>query len=315
MSRHRQPQLAWRPTVAAMHPAYQPHRPALCSHLPVRGLRYHLHQWGTPQPGMPLLVMVHGFMDVGASFQFVVDAMASAGDGARCVVAPDWRGFGGSSAPAATDAYWFADYLGDLDALIDALSPDAPVDLLGHSMGGNVVMTYAGVRPQRIRRLINLEGFGLPDLPATEAPARLATWLDELKQPQRLKPYASLAAVAQRLQQNNPRLPADKALWLAAQWSAPDADGQWHLLADAAHKRINPVPYRAADAIATWQRITAPLLWVQGQGSRVDTYWGGRYSLAEFQQRLAHVAQVRRCRWPMPATCCTTTSPRRWPQP
>ena len=272
---------------------YQPQRRASCSHLPVRGLHYHLHQWGTPQPGAPLLVMVHGFMDVGASFQFVVDAMARAGDATRCVVAPDWRGFGRTSAPAATDAYWFADYVGDLDALIDRLSPGAPVDLLGHSMGGNVVMTYAGVRPHRIRRLVNLEGFGLPDLPAADAPGRLATWLDELKAPQRLKPYASLADVAQRLQQNNRRLPADKALWLAAQWAAPDADGQWRLLADAAHKRINPVPYRAADAIATWQRITAPLLWVQGEGSRLDSHWGGRYSLAEFQQRLAHVPQVR----------------------
>ena len=273
--------------------AYQPQRPALCQHLPVRGLHHHLHQWGTPQPGQPLLVMVHGFMDVGASFQFVVDAMAQAGDGARCVVAPDWRGFGRTQAPAGTDAYWFADYLGDLDALLDALSHGAPVDLLGHSMGGNVVMTYAGVRPQRIRRLVNLEGFGLPDLPADEAPTRLTTWLDELKTPQRLKPYASLADVAQRLQQNNKRLPADKAVWLAAQWSAPDADGQWRLLADAAHKRINPVPYRAADAIATWRRITAPLLWVEGRRSRPDAYWAGRYSHAEFQQRLAHVPQVR----------------------
>lgn len=278
-----------------MSDTYQPLRPATCRHLPVRGLQIHLHEWRSPSPapGQPLLVMVHGFMDVGASFQFVVDALAVAGDATRAVVAPDWRGFGRSSAPPGTDAYWFADYLGDLDALLDALSPDAPVDLVGHSMGGNVVMTYAGVRPHRIRRLVNLEGFGLPDLPAAEAPTRLASWLDELKTPQRLKPYASLAAVAQRLQQNNPRLPADKARWLAGQWSQQLDDGQWHLLADPAHKRLNPVPYRAADAIATWQRITAPLLWVQGAGSRLDSYWGGRYSHAEFQQRLAHVASVR----------------------
>jgi pimeloyl-ACP methyl ester carboxylesterase len=274
-------------------PLYQALRQARSAHLPIRGLQYHLHQWGTPQPGQPLLVMVHGFMDVGASFQFVVDAMARAGDARRCIVAPDWRGFGLTIPPAATDAYWFADYLGDLDALIDTLSPDAPVDLLGHSMGGNIVMTYAGVRPQRVRRLINLEGFGLPDLPPAEAPARLATWLDELKTPHSLKPYASLAEVAQRLRKNNPRLPADKALWLAGHWSAPAADGRWHLRADAAHKRINPVPYRAAEAIATWQAIRAPLLWVQGESSRLDTYWGGRYSHAEFQQRLACVRDVR----------------------
>ena len=50
---------------------------------------------------------------------------------------------------------------------------------------------------------------------------------------------------------------------------------------------------RAEDTIATWQRITAPLLWVQGARSRLDSHWGGRYSLAEFQQRLAHVPRVQ----------------------
>jgi len=271
---------------------YQPLRAAHSRHLPVRGLQYHLSQWGTPQPGQPLLLLMHGFMDVGASFQFVVDALARAGDEQRCIVAPDWRGFGLTQAPATTDAYWFADYVGDLDAIIDALSPDAPVDLLGHSMGGNVVMAYAGVRPRRIRRLVNLEGFGLPDHAPAEAAPRLATWLDELKAPQQLRSYASVDEVAQRLRKNNPRLAADKAQWLAGHWAAPDAAGRWNLLADAAHRRVNPMINRAAEVVATWSAITAPLLWVQGAQSRTDSHWGGRYSFAEFQTRLAHVPAV-----------------------
>ncbi len=278
-----------------MTPPYLPRRHSHSRFLPLRGLRYHLTQWGEPQPGQPLLLMMHGFMDVGASFQFVVDAMEDSPTGSagpRCIIAPDWRGFGRTESPP-TDSYWFADYVGDLDALIDALSPDAPVDLLGHSMGGNVVMTYAGVRPQRVRRLINLEGFGLPDLAPADAPKRLATWLDELKTPQRLKPYANQAEVAQRLCQNNPRLTPDKALWLAGHWAEAGTDGLWRLLADPAHKRINPVPYRAADAIATWSAISAPLLWVQALGSRIDAHWQGRYSNAEFQSRLAFVPDVR----------------------
>ncbi|WP_088280132.1 alpha/beta fold hydrolase [Ideonella sp. A 288] len=289
-----------------MSSTYTPRRSATHRHLHLRGLDHHLSVWGdlAAPSDLPLLVMVHGFMDVGASFQFVVDAMAGrAGNGPspaadRCVVAPDWRGFGGTRPAAGTDAYWFADYLGDLDALLDALSPDRPVDLLGHSMGGNVVMTYAGVRPQRIRRLVNLEGFGLPDTPPDEAPRRLAQWLDQLREPAGLKPYASLAEVAGRLQRNNPRLPADKAAWLAAHWAEQRADGQWHLRADPAHRRVNPVPYRASEAIATWSRITAPLLWVEGGDSRPDSHWGGRYSHAEFHQRLAHVPQVRRAALP-----------------
>ena len=272
-----------------MNPDYTPRRQGVGRFVAVRGLQIHLVQWGQPQPGRPLRLMTHGFMDVGASFQFVVDAMA----GEHCVVAPDWRGFGRTQSPPGTDAYWFADYLGDLDALLDALSPAAPVDLLGHSMGGNIAMAYAGVRPHRVRRLVNLEGFGMPDIAPAEAPARLAQWLDELKTPQRLKDYASLAEVAARLQRNNPRLSADKARWLAGQWAELQPDGRWALRADAAHRRVNPIPYRAAEAVACWRAISAPLLWVQARDSRPDSHWGGRYSQAEFQTRLAQVPDVR----------------------
>lgn len=270
---------------------YQPVRPSQSRRLPVRGLDYHLHVWGDPSAtGRPLLLMLHGFMDLGASFQFMVDMMREE----RCIVAPDWRGFGRTAPAPAVDAYWFADYLGDLDALGDALSPGRPFDLLGHSMGGNVAMTYAGVRPARIRRLINLEGFGLPDAPASEAPSRLSTWLDQLKQPLSMKAHPSREALAARLQQGNPRLRADRATWLAEQWAEPDELGRWHLRADAAHRRVNPVLYRASEALAIWAAIPAPVLWVEGQHSSPEAHWGHRYSRAEFHQRLSVVGNVRR---------------------
>ncbi len=259
--------------------------------LTLRGLRHHLLEWGSPQPGRPPLVMLHGWMDVGASFQFVVDAMRAE----RHVIAMDWRGFGLSDSSGA-DSYWFPDYLGDLDALLDALSPAAPVDLLGHSMGGNVVMGYAGVRPARLRRLINLEGFGLPEAQAEQAPERLAAWLDELKQPQALKPYDSLAAVAQRLIKTNPRLSPDKAAWLAPHWSRQTAEGQWQILGDPAHKRSNPVLYRKAEHLACWARIAAPLLWVEGSETRLSQWWGERYPRADFEARLAVVPRLQRLR-------------------
>jgi pimeloyl-ACP methyl ester carboxylesterase len=257
--------------------------------VPVRGLDYHVTIWGGDAAGPPL-VLLHGWMDVGASFQFVVDALQSE----RLVLAPDWRGFGRTASPPGTDSYWFPDYLGDLDALLDALAPDSAVDLLGHSMGGNVVMSYAGVRPQRVRRLINLEGFGLPATRADMAPQRLLEWLDALKTPQTLKSYDSLDAVAARLRKNNPRLDADKAAWLAAHWSARGDDGRWHILGDAAHKRTNPVLYKVDEVLASWQRIAAPLLWVEGDSTELAQWWGNRYSKAEFHQRLAVVPKVER---------------------
>jgi len=256
--------------------------------LNLRGLRHHLLRWGQPLPGRPLLVMVHGWMDVGASFQFVVDALAEDRD----IVALDWRGFG-LSATTGADCYWFPDYLGDLDALLDALSPDAPVDLLGHSMGGNVAMSYAGVRPQRIRRLVNLEGFGMPDISPAAAPARLARWLDELKDPPSLRPYATLADVAERLRKNNPRLPADKAAWLAGHWARETPEG-FQLNADPAHKLANPMLYRKAEVLACWQRIAAPTLWVEGSDDQLTRFWGTRYPREDFEARLALVPELRR---------------------
>jgi len=279
-----------------MSKPYAPMRPASARSLPLRGLRYHLESWGSADlasPDRPLLLLLHGWMDVGASFQFMVDALASLEGERRWIVAPDWRGFGRTS-PGGSDSYWFPDYLGDLDAMIDALSPSQPIDLLGHSMGGNVVMSYAGVRPERVRRLINLEGFGLPATRPEQAPKRLLQWLDELKTPAMLRPYASADAVAARLIKTNPRLAPDKAAWLATRWAAPGADGQWQLLADAAHKHVNPSLYQAGEVVETWRRIVAPLLWVEGADTDMSKWWGDRYPRSEFEARLAVVPRTER---------------------
>jgi pimeloyl-ACP methyl ester carboxylesterase len=274
---------------------YRPSRPAGPSQLRQRGVRQHLLQWGDASlasPGRPPLVLLHGWMDVAASYQFVVDALARTEGRDRWVIAPDWRGFGHSTPPPGTDSYWFPDYLADLDALLDALAPAerfAQVDLVGHSMGGNVAMSYAGLRPARIRRLVNLEGFGLPATRPEHAPRRLLQWLDELRTPQTLRDYASVAEVAERLMKNNPLLPPDKAAWLAPHWSEQRADGRWHILGDPAHKRVNPVLYRVDEVLETWKRITAPLLWVEGDRTDVAKWWGHRYPRSEFDERLAVV--------------------------
>jgi pimeloyl-ACP methyl ester carboxylesterase len=277
--------------------AYRPRRPASERVLRIRGLDYHVRLWGDASlatPERPALLMLHGWMDVGASFQFAVDALAALEGEQRFIAAPDWRGFGGSASQPATDSYWFPDYLGDLDAIGDALSPGRPFDLLGHSMGGNVVMVYAGVRPERVRKLINLEGFGMPATKPQQAAKRLVQWLDELKTPHSLAPYADAQAVAARLIKNNPRLSPDKAAWLATQWGEPRDDGRWHLRADPAHKRANPVLYRVDEVLATWQAIEAPLLWAEGANTDMTKWWGDRYPRAEFEARLAVVKNVQR---------------------
>ena len=278
-------------------PVYQPRRAARSVFVWVRGLRHHCHVWGEASmaaPDRPTLVLAHGWMDVGASFQFLVDQLPAD----RHIVALDWRGFGRSHTPPGTDTYYFADYLGDLDALLRAselgLADEPPIDLCGHSMGGNVVMLYAGVRPQRIRRLINLEGFGLPARKPEDAPRHHARWLDELRQPMRLRDYATIEDVARRLIENNPRLDAERAAWLAPHWSEPDGQGRWRIQGDPAHRRVHAVMYRVDEILAHWRAITAPVLWVEGRQTDITQWWGDRFPREEFEQRLGMVSRLRR---------------------
>lgn len=271
---------------------YQPRRIFRDQFVPIRNLRYHVLVWGEPAPGKVPLVMVHGWMDVAASWQFVVDAFARD----HYVIAPDWRGYGLTEIPA-TDNYWFPDYLADLDFLIDHYSPGTPVDLVGHSMGGNVAMLYAGSRPQRIRRLVNLEGFGMAATKASQAPGRYAKWMDDLKAYHRgelaLKSYDSAAGVADRLIKTNKRLTQDKADWLARHWAREAADGRWHILGHAAHKIVNANLYRVDEVLEIFRAITAPTLAVEASHDSLSGWWQGRYTLAEYHERLKAVSDVR----------------------
>jgi len=271
---------------------YQPKKAARSEFVPIRHLDYHVWIWGEPAPQRVPLVMVHGWMDVAASYQFMVDAFARD----HYVIAPDWRGYG-LTRPAATDAYWFPDYLGDLDQLIDHYSPEAPVNLVGHSMGGNVAMMYAGARPQRVRRLVNLEGFGMPASHAAQAPRRLARWLDELKAHRRgeldLKTYDSLDGVAQRLMKTNRRLSPDRAGWLAQHWARQDEQGRWRILGDSAHKVINPQLARVDEVLEIYRSITAPTLAVETREDSLTQWWRGKYTLAEYHERLKALSDVR----------------------
>ncbi|WP_422846440.1 alpha/beta fold hydrolase [Acidovorax sp. M2(2025)] len=272
---------------------YTPLKPSRSSMLPLRRLNYHVRHWGPEHSPLPTLVLLHGWMDVSASYQFTVDALQQE----RRIIAPDWRGFGLTSRTEA-DHYFFADYLADLDLLLDHYcAPGEAVDLVGHSMGGNIAMMYAGVRPERIRRLVNLEGFGLPATRPAQAPGRYAQWIDEIKQLHRgemaLKTYDSQAGVAQRLVKTNRRLTQDKAEWLAGHWAQANAQGQWEILGDPAHKITSAQLYRLDEALALYERITAPVLAVEASDDSLGQWWKGKYRLEEYHERLTRVPQAR----------------------
>ncbi len=250
----------------------------------IRGLRYHVRHWtGKPERK---IVLLHGWMDVSASFQFLVDALAQDWD----VYAPDWRGYGLTDW-SGSDNYWFPDYIGDLDALLERVQRDAPANLVGHSLGGNVAGLYAGIRPERVARFVNLEGFGMPATRPEQAPKRYARWMDELREPPGWRPYASYAALADRLQKNNPRLKRERAEFLAAHWGKEVGGGGVILRSDPAHKLINATLYRVDEASACWERVTAPVLWVDAAES--ETLKRMKLTPAELAERRAAFRDLR----------------------
>lgn len=251
----------------------------------VRGLRLHVREWG--ETGAPRLYLLHGWMDASPSFQFLVDAFAHDWH----VLAPDWRGFGLSA--CSGDAYWFPDYFADLDALLRIIEgdDDTPVRLVGHSMGGNVALMYAGIRPGRVARVAALDAIGLPNRPPDEAPGRYRKWLEQLKETPRPAVSADLGELAARLRRNNPRLDAARAAWLAEALAQTDGAGV-RIAGDVAHRRVNPVLYRRAEAEACWRRVRAEVLVVEPEDDELRLRMG--ISDEEYAAALACFGALRR---------------------
>lgn len=243
-------------SAAPHHPCYTPRRVPVCREMRLRDWRIQVREWAG-KADAPTLFLLHGWADTSATFQFLADQLPDDWH----LIAPDLRGFGGSQRAGAT--YWFAEYLADLESLLNAMLPEnEPALLLGHSLGGNIAMFYAGVRPARVRAVISLDAFGLPDMPPELAPRRMAAWLDQMAAPVGFRVYPDFDALAARLRLENPHTPEERIRYLAQALGARGEDGQVHLAMDPAHRYFSPALYRAGEAHAYWRQVCAPTLWI-----------------------------------------------------
>ena len=232
-------------------------------------LRLHIRRWGNPQA--PMLFLLHGWMDVSASFQFVVDELQQDWN----IVAPDWRGFGPSE--WLNRPYFFAEHIGDLEAILDHYSPEARVRLAGHSMGGILACLYAGIRPERVEKLMTLEGFGIAPTQPEMAPERYRHWLGQLDKPPRMHVYRDRADFAHRILKTDRFLTPERAKFLARHLArvgeGVNRSGErrhgvvWN--GDPWHKGTSPYMFRLEESMAVWKQITCPVLWVAGRDSWV----------------------------------------------
>lgn len=250
--------------------------------LTLNGLRIQRRRWAGCSPS---LVALHGFMDTGATFFELARHLPNQ------ILAWDARGFGHSEQISASGTYHFFDYLADLDAWLSLEHPQ-PVILLGHSMGGMIASLYAGCRPERVRGVINLEGWMISDSDPGQTPERVARWLQTRQEPQVFRELANLEAAMERLQGQDPRLSDTQAKYLAqaALESLPEGGG-FRFRHDPRHRSPNPQPFRLDQALAFWRATSAPSLLMYGSDSTIK-------KLSDWDLRLSAFPNARRVEIP-----------------
>jgi pimeloyl-ACP methyl ester carboxylesterase len=138
--------------------------PATTGKFHVHGVDLAWSERGRGTPASPTLVLCHGYTGSSHDFALVVDALAAD----RKVLTLDHRGHGDSTKTGTLDGYTIEHLAADLTALLDA-EGGGPVDLLGHSMGGRVVMGLVLARPDLVRSLILMDTSAWSFLPPDQA--------------------------------------------------------------------------------------------------------------------------------------------------
>jgi pimeloyl-ACP methyl ester carboxylesterase len=236
------------------------------SFIDAQGLRIHCLEWGHFD-GEPL-ILVHGYLDLADSWRAFVAALETGQPNFR-VIAPDCRGHGDSGWIGAGGYYHFPAYVFDLDCVVRAHRLDSST-LIGHSMGGTISLLYAGTFPERVKKLVLIEGIGPVGMTFSDAPLKMEKWITELHERGRrhFREYTSLAAGARQLRQTNPRLSENKALEIARAAMKQNDRGKWIWKFDPLHRTTAPQPFYTAQALEFLRRIQCPVLLIDGEQSR-----------------------------------------------
>jgi pimeloyl-ACP methyl ester carboxylesterase len=227
-----------------------------------QGLSLSVHRFRDrrAQPNGKTILLLHGFLDSGATWDRVGAELAQSG---AAIYAPDMRGFGKSDRVGSGGYYHFPDYVADLAALVEHIAP-AELLLVGHSMGGTVACLYAGACPDRVHKLVLLEGVGPPAMAPSDALTRTRRWLEELRSRKGLRPLASLEDATQRLAATHPGIDREVLASRAPLLTIAGDDGSLAWAHDPLHRTTSPSTFQIEALKAFLAEIRCPVTFVSG---------------------------------------------------
>jgi pimeloyl-ACP methyl ester carboxylesterase len=243
------------------------HTPSPTSHQYVSArLRLRYVDWGNPAG--PPLILLHGGRDHSRNWDWVAQALRNEWH----IIAPDLRGHG-DSAWSPDGNYAMAAYLYDLAQLVHQ-NKLTPFTIVGHSLGGNIALRFAGLYPEAVRKLVAIEGLGASPKMLTEQDQqdiaeRTRAWIDEQRalasrQPHR---YATIEAALARMQGENPHLSPAQARHLTVHGVIQNEDGSFSWKFDNYVRLNQPSDMTTAELHTLWSRISCPTLLVYGKES------------------------------------------------
>lgn len=227
--------------------------------------RLKLQFWDWGQDRLPPLLLVHGGLDHARNWDWVARSLREHFH----VYAMDLRGHGNSAwAPGAL--YSVAEHVFDVSTLVDTLGA-APISLIGHSLGGILTLLYSGLYPDRVRKVIAIEGLGLPPAHRIHKPApeRMRAWMESVRQNDKLEPrsYPNLEAAVERMKEANPHLSDEVARHLTLHGTNWNADGSLSWKFDNYVRCLPPYGHDMNEQRAIYSEITCPALLVWGRES------------------------------------------------
>lgn len=227
--------------------------------------RLKLQFWDWGQDAKPPLLLVHGGLDHARNWDWVARALMQDFH----VYALDLRGHG-NSAQAPGALYSVAEHVLDLSALADIIN-QFPIYLVGHSLGGFVALHYAGIYPDRVQKLVAIEGVGRPmgrrfDRPASE---RLRGWVESVRKGEQRegRSYPNLEAAVARMKEANPHLSDEVARHLTHHGTNWNSDGSLTWKFDHYARVFPPYGSNRDDLAEILGQITCPTLLFWGRES------------------------------------------------